>query len=302
MPIDSFFRALAADCGDRALGVVCRVRIGWDAGSGHQGRRWRHLAQEYGPRSSTVMAARAIAAGGGILCCRRRIARNGGHCARFSRPDRPGEATDRPGIRSWPEYYGWSQRHRWTSRTTGTAPGRRIKRRAAIRGFQTLEDYSRSSSTIAGSRALCETVSSPSRRSSGTRRSSRNSKRRCSRRWSRTEFPEIPYGSGCRVRHGRRGLFGCYLPDGISGRRESEDSVRDFRHRYQRNGHRKSPRRHLHGLRAGTCLAAAVERFFTRTERKCQIATAIRDVCVFATQRSADPPSPGWTSSVAVTC
>ena len=37
-----------------------------------------------------------------------------------------------------------------------------------------------------------------------------------------------------------------------------QPSVRDFRHRYQRNGHRKSPRRHIHGRRVGPCLAAAI--------------------------------------------
>jgi two-component system, chemotaxis family, CheB/CheR fusion protein len=52
---------------------------------------------------------------------------------------------------------------------------RRIKRRMALRGFETLEDYSRDlEQNREEANALCETALSPSLHSFGNQRSSRN--------------------------------------------------------------------------------------------------------------------------------
>ena len=137
---------------------------------------------------------------------------------------------------------------------------RRIKRRMALRGFENLEDYSRDlERNREEANALCEncfiTVTAFFREPAVFEELKKKVfPALVENRKARGSDPDL----GAWVRHGRGGLFDRHLPDGIPGRRESEGSVRDFRHRYQRNGDRKSPRRHIHGLRVGACLAAAI--------------------------------------------
>ena len=123
---------------------------------------------------------------------------------------------------------------------------RRIKRRMTLRGFENLEDYSRHlERNREEADALCGncliTVTAFFReptvfdelKKKGVSRSDRG-------QTGQRSHPDL----GAWVRHGRGSLFDRHLPDGIPGRHESKPSVRDFRHRYQRNFDRKSARRH----------------------------------------------------------
>ncbi len=149
MPVDSFLRALAADRGDEALGVV----LSGTASDGTLGlgaikaAGGITFAQEKGTAKFNGMPGSAIAAGvvdyvlppAGIA--RRLVAM--AHGSRVA--IKPPKATDRPGDTKLKKIF----------RLLRTATGvdftyykqstleRRIQRRMALRGFKDLEDYSR---------------------------------------------------------------------------------------------------------------------------------------------------------------
>ena len=137
---------------------------------------------------------------------------------------------------------------------------RRIKRRMALRGFETLEDYSRDlERNREEANALCEncliTVTAFFREPAVFE----ELKKKVFPALVENRGPEDPiriWVPGCATGEEAYSIAIClmeFLDD-----TKAEPSVRDFRHRYQRNGDRKSPRRHIHGRRVGPCLAAAI--------------------------------------------
>ena len=150
MPIDSFLQrpgGRPGQQGPRRRSVGNRIR--WDAGPpGDQGRGRHHLRSGSANREVRRHAAKRHRRRCGGFCpaAGRNRAATGGHRARFSgRRSSLGRRRSRRGMRTWPRYSGWcGTPPEWTSRTTSTAPStRRIKRRMALRGFESLEDYSR---------------------------------------------------------------------------------------------------------------------------------------------------------------
>ncbi len=300
MPVDAFLRDLAADRGSKALGVVLSGTAS-DGTLGLQAIKAAGgitFAQDVQTAKFDGMPKSAIAAGvvdyvlppAGIALQLVAIARDA------QVPVEPPEATDPP------EDAELAKILRLVRTATGVdfthykhgTLARRIKRRMALRGFETLEDYSRDlEQNREEATALCEncfiTVTAFFREPA------------VFEELKRVVFPALVEESGARgshpdlgarVRHGRGGLFHRHLPDGIPGRGEGELSDRDFRHRSQRNRHRKSPRRHVRGRRVGACLAAAVGALLhPKRNAGTRLRKSIRDICVFARHNLAqDPP------------
>ena len=265
MPIDSFFHALAADRGSKALGVI----LSGAASDGTLGLQAIKAAggitfvQEVRTAKFDSMPRSAIAAGvADFVLPPAGIARQLAAVAHESRvPVEPGEAIEPPANAELAKIFrlvrsatGVDFTHYKHSTLT-----RRIKRRMALRGFETLADYSRDlEQNREEAKALCEncfiTVTAFFREPAVFE----ELKRRVFPALVENRGPKDPVRIGAWVRHGRGGLFDRHLPDGISGRHETERPVRNFCDRYQRNGYRKSPRRHIQGFGVGQCLAAAI--------------------------------------------
>ena len=266
MPIDSFLRALAADRGSKALGVVLSGTAS-DGTLGLQAIKAAGgitFAQEVRTAKFDGMPRSAIAAGVvDFVLPPAGIARQLVAIARDSQvPIEPREAIEPPGD---PEL---AKILRLVRSATGvdfthykhSTLARRIKRRMALRGFEKLEDYSRDlEQNREEANALCEncfiTVTAFFREPAVFE----ELKKKVFPALVENRAPEDPiriWVPGCATGEEAYSIAIClmeFLDDS-----EVEHSVRDLRHRYQRNGDRKSPRRHLHGRRVGPCLAAAI--------------------------------------------
>ena len=313
MPIDSFLAQPGG--GPRQQGArrgSVGNRIGRDAGpSGDQGRGRDHVRSGNGTAKFDSMPRSAIAAGvADFVLPPAGIARQLVAIAREPRRSRssltrrlepPGDAELAKILRLVRIATGVD----FTHYKHGTL-ARRIKRRMALRGFETLEDYSRDlEQNREEATALCEscfiTVTAFFREPAVFE----ELKRTVFPALVENRAPEDPiriWVPGCAI--GRGSLFHRHLPDGIPGRGGRELSVRDFRHRYQPDGDRKGPRRHLHRRRVGPCFAAAAGAVLharrnagTRSPR----ASATYAFLPGTTWRRTRP-SPSWTSSVAATC
>ena len=171
MPIDSFLRALAADQGSKAIGVILS-EIAADGTLGLQAIKAADgitFAQNAHSAKYDSMPRSAIAAGAvdfvlppaGIARQLVAIARN------VQLPSEPHETIDLPGdvelakiLRSVRTATGVD----FTHYKHGTL-GRRIKRRMALRGFEDLEAYNREiEQNREEASALCENMSSRSPR------------------------------------------------------------------------------------------------------------------------------------------
>ena len=130
MPIDSFLRALAADRGSKALGVVLSGTAS-DGTLGLQAIKAAGgitFAQDMRTAKFDGMPRSAIAAGVvDFVLPPAGIARQLVAIARDSRcpASSLGRRLSRRGMRNWPGYSGWcGAPPEWTSRTTSTAPWR----------------------------------------------------------------------------------------------------------------------------------------------------------------------------------
>ena len=266
MPIDSFLRALAADRGSKALGVVLSGTAS-DGTLGLQAIKAAGgitFAQEMRTAKFDGMPRSAIAAGVvDFVLPPAGIARQLAAIARDSRaPIEPREAIEPPGD---PEL---AKILRLVRSATGvdfthykhSTLARRIKRRMALRGFETLEDYSRDlEQNREEANALCEncliTVTAFFREPAVFE----ELKKKVFPALVENRGPEDPiriWVPGCATGEEAYSIAICLME--FLDEAKAERSVRDFRHRYQRNGDRKSPRRHIHGRRVGPCLAAAI--------------------------------------------
>ena len=300
MPIDSFLRALAADRGSKALGVVLSGTAS-DGTLGLQAIKAAGgitFAQEMRTAKFDGMPGSAIAAGVvDFVLPPAGIARQLVAIARDSRvPIEPREATEPPGEAELAKIL------RLVRIATGvdfthykhSTLARRIKRRMALRGFETLEDYSRDlEQNREEANALCEscfiTVTAFFREPAVFEELKKKVfPALVENQRARGSDPDL----GAWVRHGRGGLFDRHLPDGIPGG-DAKLSIpfEIFATDISETAIEKA--------RAGIYTDAALAhvspqrlaRFFTRTERGYQIAKVIRDVCVFARHNVAqDPP------------
>ena len=202
MPIDAFFRALAADRGSKAIGVVLSgtASDGTRGPPGDQGRGRHHLRSGVGNREVRQHAAKRHRRRCGGLCTAagRNRAATGGHRAESTLVSSSGAGR---GMRIWPGYSGWcGPPPEWTSRTTSTAPWRGASSAAWLSaGFETLEDYSRElEQNREEATALCEncfiTVTAFFREPAVFDELKKTVFPRCSRTGHRT----IRSGSGCR--------------------------------------------------------------------------------------------------------
>ena len=299
MPIDSFLRALAADRGSKALGVVLSGTAS-DGTLGLQAIKAAGgitFAQEKRTAKFDGMPGSAIAAGvADFVLPPAGIARQLAAIARDSRvPIEPGNAMEPP----------WDAEMAKILRLVRGATGvdftyykhstlvRRIKRRMALRGFEKLEDYGRVlEQNREEAEALCEncfiTVTAFFREPAIFE----ELQRRVFPALVENRRPADPiriWVPGCATGEEAYSIAICLmefldeaganLPFEIFGTDISATAIEK--------------------ARTGTYTAAALShvspqrlaRFFTRTERGYQVAKVIRDVCVFARHNVAqDPP------------
>ena len=299
MPIDSFLRALAADRGSKALGVVLSGTAS-DGTLGLQAIKAAGgitFAQEMRTAKFDGMPRSAIAAGvADFVLPPAGIARQLVAIARDSQvPIEPREATEPPGDAELAKIL------RLVRSATGvdfthykhSTLARRIKRRMALRGFETLEDYGRDlEQNREEANALCEncliTVTAFFREPAVFE----ELKKRVFPALVENRGPEDPiriWVPGCATGEEAYSIAICLMeflddakvsvPFEIFATDISETAIEK--------------------ARAGTYTDAALAhvspqrlaRFFTRTERGYQVAKSIRDVCVFARHNVAqDPP------------
>jgi two-component system CheB/CheR fusion protein len=169
---------------------------------------------------------------------------------------------------------------------------RRIKRRMALRGFEKLEDYSRDlEQNRQEASALCEncfiTVTAFFREPAVFE----ELRKKVFPALLENRAPEDAiriWVAGCASGEEAYSIAIC-LKEFLD--EQPKHSVRDFRHRYQRNGDRTGRRRILFGNALARISPERLARFFTRTERGYQVATIIRNSCLFARHNVAqDPP------------
>jgi two-component system CheB/CheR fusion protein len=299
LPIDSFLRALAADCGSKAAGVV----LSGTASDGTEGLRAIKaaggitFAQEMGTAKFDSMPRSAIAAGvADFVLPPAGIARQLVAIARsFQIPADSREATEPPGD---PELSKILRLVRnasgvdFTHYKHGTL-ARRIKRRMSLRGFETLEDYTRDLEQHREEvNALCEncliTVTAFFREPAVFV----ELKKKVFPALVENRGPEDPiriWVPGCATGEEAYSIAICLmeflddtklsLPFEIFATDISETAIEKARS----------------GTYTGAALAHVspqrLARFFTRTERGHQVAKIVRDVCVFARHNLAqDPP------------
>lgn len=299
MPVDSFLRALAADRGSNALGVILSGTAS-DGTLGLQAIKAAGgitFAQEMRTAKYDGMPASAIAAGVvDFILPPAGIARQLVAFARDARvPGEPRTATEHS------EETELARILRLVRSTTGvdfthykhSTLQRRIKRRMALRGFEKLEDYSRELERNRDEvKVLCEgffvTVTAFFREPAVFE----ELKKRVFPALAANRGPEDPiriWVAGCSTGEEAYSIAICLaefleeaelsLPFEVFATDISETAITR--------------------ARAGTYADAALAnvspqrlaRFFTRTERAHQIAKGIRDACVFAAHNVAqDPP------------
>jgi len=299
MPIDFFLRALAADRGSRALGVV----LSGTASDGTLGLQAIKavggvtFAQETRTAKFDGMPGSAIAAGvADFVLPPAGIARQLAAIAKDSRiPVELREAIETPGD---PEL---SKILRLVRSATGvdftyykhTTLARRIKRRMVLRGFENLEDYSRDlERNREEATALCEncfiTVTAFFREPAVFE----ELKKKVFPALLDNRRPDDPiriWVPGCSTGEEAYSIAICLrefldeakasVPFEIFATDISETAIEKARAGIYKDAElaNVSPQR--------------LARFFTRTERRCQVAKSIRDVCVFARHNVAqDPP------------
>ncbi len=299
MPIDSFFRALAADSGSKALGVV----LSGTASDGTLGLQAIKAAggvtfvQDVRTAKFDSMPRSAIAAGvADFVLPPAGIARQLVALARDSRvPSESGEAIEPPGNAELAKVF------RLVRSATGvdfthykhSTLARRIKRRMALRGFEKLEDYSRElEQNREEAKALCEncfiTVTAFFREPAVFE----ELKRRVFPALVENRGPKDPvriWVPGCATGEEAYSIAICLMefledtklsvPFEIFATDISETAIEKARAGTYKDTELAniSPQR--------------LARFFTGTERGRQVAKAIRDVCVFAVHNVAqDPP------------
>ena len=293
MPIDSFLRALATDLGSKAVGVVLSGTAS-DGTLGLQAIKAAGgitFAQELGTAKFDSMPRSAIAAGvADFVLPPAGIARQLVALTRDSQvPVGPeGDAELAKILRLVRSATGVDFTHYKHSTLA-----RRIKRRMTLRGFENLEDYSRDLEQNRGeASALCEncfiTVTAFFREPE------------VFEELKKTVFPALVehrgpkdpiriWVPGCATGEEAYSIAIClmeYLEDAkvrvpfeIFATDISETAIE----RARAGMYRDSEVAHVSPQR--------LERFFTRTERKYQIAKIVRDVCVFARHNVAqDPP------------
>ena len=299
MPIDAFFRALAADRGSQALGVV----LSGTASDGTlvlqaiQAAGGITFAQEMQTAKFDSMPRSAIAAGvADFVLPPAGIARQLAALARDSRAGiKPREAIEPPGD---PELAQILRLVRSASGVDFThykhsTLARRIKRRMALRGFENLEDYSRDlERNREEAEALCEncliTVTAFFREPTVFE----ELKKKVFPALVENRRPEDPiriWVPGCATGEEAYSIAICLtefledakvrVPFEIFATDLSETAVEKAR----TGTYKDSELAHVSPQR--------LARFFTRTERRYQIAKIIRDGCVFARHNVAqDPP------------
>ncbi|HEY1204107.1 MAG TPA: chemotaxis protein CheB [Bryobacteraceae bacterium] len=294
MPIDSFLQALAADRGSKALGVIL-------SGTGSDGTLGlgaikaaggTTFAQEKRTAKFDAMPGNAIAAGAADF-----VLPLGGIARQLVAMARDSEVPDEPGPAD-PEL---ARILRLVRSATGvdftyykhSTLQRRIKRRMGLRGFATLEDYSRHlEQNREEANALCEdcliTVTAFFREPAVFE----ELKKRVLPALLANRGPEDPiriWVPGCATGDEAYSIAICLMevlddaevgvPFEIFATDISETAIEKARA----------------GIYTGTALAnlspQRLARFFTRSEHGLQIAKSIRDVCVFARHNVAqDPP------------
>ncbi|MGA2771017.1 MAG: chemotaxis protein CheB [Bryobacteraceae bacterium] len=299
MPIDSFFRALAIDRGNQALGVV----LSGSASDGTLGLQAIKaaggitFAQEMRTAKFDSMPRSAIAAGvADFVLPPAGIARQLVAIARDAQvPVGPREAIEPPGdaelakilhlVRSATGVDFTHYKH--------STLARRIKRRMTLRGFENLEDYSRDlEQNREEATALCEncliTVTGFFREPAVFE----ELKKKVFPALVENRKPEDPiriWVPGCATGEEAYSIAICLMefledakvrvPFEIFATDISETAVEKAR----AGTYKDSEVAHISPQR--------LARFFTRTERRYQIAKIIRDVCVFARHNVAqDPP------------
>ena len=300
MPIDSFLRALAADRGSQALGVVLSGTAS-DGTLGLQAIKAAGgitFAQEMRTAKFDGMPGSAIAAGvvdfvlppAGIarqlVAIAREFSRSRSSC---------GRRLSRRGIRNWPRYSGWcGAPPEWTSRTTSTAPLRGASSGAwPSADSKTLEDYSRDlEQNREEATALCETCLITVTAFFREPAVFEELKKKVFPALVENRAPEDPiriWVPGCATGEEAYSIAICLMeflddakvsvPFEIFATDISEAAIEKAR----AGTYKDSALAHVSPQR--------LARFFTRTERGYQIAKAIRDVCVFARHNVAqDPP------------
>ena len=298
MPIDAFFRALALERGSRALGVVLSG-TGSDGTLGLQAIKAAGgitFAQELRTAKFDSMPRSAIAAGAAdFVLPPPEIARHLAALARDAQAGiEPGEAIGPEGDADLARIL------RLVRNATGvdfthykhTTLARRIKRRMNLRGFETLEDYSRElERNREEASALCEscfiTVTAFFREPTVFD----ELKKRVFPALIENRRPEDPiriWVPGCATGEEAYSIAMCLMefleaaivrvPFEIFATDISETAIEKAR----AGAYKDSELAHVSPQR--------LARFFTRTERKYQIAKVIRDACVFARHNVAEDP------------
>jgi len=299
MPIDSFLRALAADRGSKALGVILSGTAS-DGTLGLQAIKAEGgitFAQEMRTAKFDGMPRSAIAAGvADFVLPPAGIARQLVAIARDSQvPIEPGEAIEPPGNRELAKILRLVRTATgvdFTHYKHGTL-ARRITRRMALRGFAKLEDYSRDlEQNREEANALCEncliTVTAFFREPGVFE----ELKTRVFPALVENRAPGDPiriWVPGCATGEEAYSIAIC-LMEFLEDTRLSF-GIEIFATDISETAIEKA--------RAGTYTGAALAhvspqrlaRFFTRSERGYQVTKIIRDVCVFARHNVAqDPP------------
>ena len=299
MPVDSFLSALAAERGSEALGVVLSGTAS-DGTLGLQAIRAAGgvtFAQEKRTAKFDGMPGSAIAAGvvdfvlppAGIARQLAAIARD------FRVPREPRKATGQPSEVELKKII------RLLRNATGvdftyykhSTIQRRIKRRMALRGMVTLEDYSRDlERNREEANALCESCFITVTAFFREPEIFEELKKRVFPALIENRGPDDPiriWVPGCSTGEEAYSIAICLLEF-------LDDKERGFPFEVFATDISEAA---IEAARAGTYAGAALshisprrlERFFTKTERGYQVANNIRDVCVFARHNVAqDPP------------
>jgi two-component system, chemotaxis family, CheB/CheR fusion protein len=299
MPIDSFFHALAADRGSKALGVILSGTAS-DGTLGLQAIKAAGgitFAQEMRTAKFDSMPRSAIAAGvADFVLPPAGIARQLIAIARDSRvPIEPQDASEPPGDPVLAKMLRLIQNATGVDFThyKHSTLARRIKRRMLLRGFETLEDYSgeleqnREEAT-----ALCEscfiTVTAFFREPAVFE----ELKKKVFPALVENRTPADPiriWVPGCATGEEAYSIAICLteflddakasIPFEIFATDISEAAIEKARAGLYKDGE------------VAQVSARRLARFFTRADRRYQIAKTIRDVCVFARHNVAqDPP------------
>jgi two-component system CheB/CheR fusion protein len=299
MPIDCFFRGLAADRGSKALGVILSGTAS-DGTLGLQAIKAAGgitFAQEMRTAKFDGMPGSAIAAGAvDFILPPAAIARQLVAIARASHiASEPREALEPPGDRELAKIL------RLVRNSTGvdfthykhSTLARRIKRRMALRGFEKLEDYSRDlEQNREETNALCEncfiTVTAFFREPAVFE----ELKKKVFPALVENRGPADPiriWVPGCATGEEAYSIAICLMEflDGTKVRVPFEIFATDISEtaieKARAGTYKDSELAHVSPQR--------LARFFTRTERRHQVAKIIRDVCVFARHNVAqDPP------------